>query len=86
MGRAEDRKMKRKVDKKVGKGTIDKIAKGLDKEFIDFQVNSKCKKFESYLIDSVIEAMKRNGLTNAQMKKISDDIELILRKKVHGVE
>lgn len=86
MGRAEDRKMKRKVDKKVGKGTIDKIAKGLDKEFIDFQVNSKCKRFESYLIDSVIEAMKRNGLTNAQMKKISDDIELILRKKVHGVE
>ena len=86
MGRAEDRKMKRKVDKKVGKGTIDKIAKGLDKEFIDFQVNSKCKRFESYLIDSVVEAMKRNGLTNAQMKKISDDIELILRKKVHGVE
>lgn len=86
MGRAENRKMKRKVDKKVGKGTIDKITKGLDKEFIDYQVNSKCKKFESYLIDSVIEAMKKNGLTNAQIKRISDDIELILRKKVHGVE
>jgi len=86
MGRAEDRKMKRKVDKKVGKGTIDKITKGLDKEFIDYQVNAKCKKFESYLIDSVVEAMKRNGITNAQIKRISTDIELILKKKVHGVE
>ena len=86
MGRAEDRKMKRKVDKKVGKGTIDKMTKGLDKEFIDYQVNDKCKKFESWIIDSVVEAMKKNGLTNAQVKRISDDIELILKRKVHGVE
>lgn len=86
MGRAENRKMKRKVDKRVGKGTIDKIAKGLDKEFIEYQVNSRCKKFEEYLIDSVVEAMKRNGINNTQVKRISDDIELILRKKVHGVE
>lgn len=86
MGRTENRKMKRKVDKKVGKGVIDKITKGLDKEFIDYQVNTRCQKFESYLIDSFVEAMKRNGLTNNQIKKISDDIELILRKKVHGVE
>lgn len=86
MGRTENRKMKRKVDKRVGKGVIDKITKGLDKEFIDYQVNTRCQKFESYLIDSFVEAMKRNGLTNNQIKKISDDIELILRKKVHGVE
>lgn len=86
MGRVEDRKMKRRIDKKVGKGTAEKMAANLNQEVINYQVNTRCRKFESYLIDSVTEAMKRNGITNAQVKKISDDIELILRKKVHGVE
>lgn len=86
MGRAEDRKMRRKIDKKVGKGTVDRMAQNLNQEVINWQVNERCKKFESYLIDSVVEAMKRNGLNNSLVKRISDDIELILRKKVHGVE
>ncbi|MBY6931051.1 hypothetical protein [Clostridium botulinum] len=86
MGRAEDRKMRRKIDKKVGKGTVDRMAQNLNQEVVNWQVNERCKKFESYLIDSVIEAMKRNGLNNSLVKRISDDIEIILRKKVHGVE
>ena len=86
MGRAEDRKMKRRVDRKIGKGTVETMAANLNQEVINYQVNSRCQKFESYLIDSVIEAMKRNGITNNQIKKINDDIEMILRKKVHGVE
>ncbi len=86
MGRAEDRKMRKRVDKKIGKGTVEKMAANLNQEVINWQVNTRCQKFESYLIDSVAEAMKKNGLTNTQIKRISDDIELILRKKVHGVE
>ncbi|MBZ9691606.1 hypothetical protein [Clostridium sp. M14] len=86
MGRAEDRKMRRKIDKKVGKGTVDRMVQNLNQEVVNWQVNERCKKFESYLIDSVIEAMKRNGLNNSLVKRISDDIEIILRKKVHGVE
>ncbi|NFI57783.1 hypothetical protein FDA48_15755 [Clostridium botulinum] len=82
MGRAEDRK----IDKKVGKGTVDRMVQNLNQEVVNWQVNERCKKFESYLIDSVIEAMKRNGLNNSLVKRISDDIEIILRKKVHGVE
>ncbi len=86
MGRAEDRKMRKKVDKKIGKGRMETIAKGLDQELINYEVNRKCEIFEGLLIDSIVEAMKRNGLTNSQVKRISDDIELVLRKKVHGVE
>ncbi|NFN19569.1 hypothetical protein FDB65_14950 [Clostridium botulinum] len=86
MGRAEDRKMRKRIDKKVGKGTVDRMAQNLNQEVVNWQVNDRCKKFESYLIDSVIEAMKRNGLNNSLVKRISDDIEIILRKKVHGVE
>ena len=86
MGRAEDRKMRRKIDKRVGKGTVEKLAQNLDQELINWQVNTRCEKFESYLIDSVIEAMKNNGLSNTQIKRISIDIELILKRKVNGVE
>ncbi len=86
MGRAENRKIKQRVDKRIGKGKVDNIAKGLDQELINYEVNRKCNIFQGMLIDSIVEAMKRNGLTNAQTKRISDDIELILRKKVHGVE
>lgn len=86
MGRAEDRKMRRKIDKRVGKGTVENMAQNLNQELINYEVNRKCQKFETYLIDSVIEAMKKNGLNNTQVKRISEDIELILRKKVHGVE
>jgi len=86
MGRAEDRKMKRRVDRKIGKGTVETMAANLNQEVINYQVNSRCQKFESYFIDSVIEAMKKNGINNTQIKRISEDIELILRKKVHGVE
>lgn len=86
MGRAEDRKMRRKIDKRVGKGTVDNMAKSLNQELINYEVNRKCQKFETYLIDSVIEAMKKNGLNNTQVKRISEDIELILKRKVNGVE
>ncbi|KFX54133.1 hypothetical protein HYH39_02200 [Clostridium botulinum] len=86
MGRGEDRKMRKRIDKKVGKGAVDRMAQNLNQEVINWQVNERCKKFENYLIDSVIEAMKRNGLNNSLVKRISDDIEIILRKKVHGVE
>lgn len=86
MGRAEDRKMKKRVNKKIGKGRIDTIANGISKELISCEVDRKCKIFQEMMIDSVVEAMKRNNLSNAQMKRISDDIELVLRKKVHGVE
>lgn len=86
MGRAENRKIKQRVDKRIGKGKVDNIAKGLDQELISYEVNRKCNIFQGMLIDSIVEAMKRNGLTNTQTKRISDDIELILRKKVHGVE
>lgn len=86
MGRAEDRKIKRRVDKKIGKSTVDRMAQNLDQEIINWQVNVRCQKFESYLIDSVIEAMKKNGISNSQIKRISEDIELILKRKVNGVE
>lgn len=86
MGRAEDRKMKKRVNKKIGKGSIDTIANGINKELISCEVDRKCKIFQEMMIDSVVEAMKRNNLSNSQMKRISDDIELVLRKKVHGVE
>ncbi|NFH90864.1 hypothetical protein FDA33_11755 [Clostridium botulinum] len=86
MGRAEKRRIQRKVNKKIGKQKVNNIVNGIDQELINSEIDRKCKVFQGMIVDSVVEAMKRNGLTNSQMKRISDDIELILRKKVHGVE
>ncbi len=86
MGRAENRRIQRKVNKKIGKQKVKNIVNGIDQELINSEIDRKCKVFQGMIVDSVVEAMKRNGLTNSQMKRISDDIELILRKKVHGVE
>ncbi|WP_252238323.1 hypothetical protein [Clostridium sp. VAP51] len=86
MGRAENRRIQRKVNKKIGKQRVNNIVNGIDQELINSEIDRKCKVFQGMIVDSVVEAMKRNGLTNSQMKRISDDIELILRKKVHGVE
>ncbi|KAI3350765.1 hypothetical protein [Clostridium botulinum] len=86
MGRAENRRIQRKVNKKIGKQRVNNIVDGIDQELINSEIDRKCKIFQSMIVDSVVEAMKRNGLSNSQMKRISDDIELILRKKVHGVE
>ncbi|MBN1048730.1 hypothetical protein JW813_09165 [Clostridium botulinum] len=86
MGRAENRRIQRKVNKKIGKQKVNNIVNGIDQELINSEIDRKCKVFQGMIVDSVVEAMKRNGLTNSQMKRISDDIELILRKKVHGVE
>ncbi|WP_061309237.1 hypothetical protein [Clostridium botulinum] len=86
MGRAENRRIQRKVNKKIGKQKVNNIVNGIDQELINSEIDRKCKVFQGMIVDSVVEAMKRNGLTNSQMKRISDAIELILRKKVHGVE
>lgn len=86
MGRAENRRIQRKVNKKIGKQKVNNIVNGIDQELINSEIDRKCKVFQGMIVNSVVEAMKRNGLTNSQMKRISDDIELILRKKVHGVE
>lgn len=86
MGRTEDRKMKRKVNQKLGKGTIDKIANDLNQEVVNREVEARCGKFRNLFIDSVVEAMQMNGLSNSKIKSINDDIELVFGKKVHGVE
>ncbi|NFG24870.1 hypothetical protein FDF11_14260 [Clostridium botulinum] len=86
MGRAENRRIQRKVNKKIGKQKVNNIVNGIDQELINSEIDRKCKVFQGMIVDSVVEVMKRNGLTNSQMRRISNDIELILRKKVHGVE
>lgn len=86
MGRAENRRIKRKVNKKIGKQKVNNIVNGIDQELINSEIDRKCKVFQGMIVDSVVEAMKRNGLNNSLVKRISDDIEIILRKKVHGVE
>jgi hypothetical protein len=82
MGRAENRR----IDKIIGKNTVDKVAELMSTEYTKDYINKRCESYKSNIVDALDEAMKNNGLSNAQRNRIKADMLLNLKRKVNGVE
>lgn len=86
MNREQRRAAKRRVDKRYGKQNMQNVINNIDEKLIHAEVERKCEIYRQDMLDSMIEAMKKCGLDNMKVKRILDEFEIALRKKVLGVE
>lgn len=83
MGRAEDRKKKKFMKKRLTSEQLDKLQSETNQEYINNEVNRQVKFFQGLLSDSLLEAFKMNGVNNTKASKIVDDVQIVMRKKVN---
>lgn len=86
MGRAEDRKKKKIMKRKLTNVQLDRLQSEANLEYINQEVEKKCDFFKELFSQCITEAFKKNGFTNVQANKLLDDVQIIMRKKVSRVE
>lgn len=82
MGRAEDRKKKKFMKKRLTNEQLGRLQSETNLEYINLEVEKKCDFFKNLFSDCIIEAFKKNGFSNIQANKLLDDVEIIMKKKV----
>lgn len=86
MNREQRRATQRRVNKRYGKENMQNIINNIDEKLIYAEVDRKCEIYRQDMINCMVESMKKNGISRNKIKLILDDFEIILRKKVLGVE
>lgn len=86
MNREQRRARERRVNRKYGKKYMEAVINGVNESLVINEVNRKCEIYQKDMIESMTVAMKKNGISSTKIKFILDDFEIILRKKVLGVE
>lgn len=86
MNREQRRATQRRVNKRYGKENMQNIINNIDEKLIYAEVDRKCEIYRQDMINCMVESMKKNGISRNKIKFILDDFEIILRKKVLGVE
>ncbi|MEG2412597.1 MAG: hypothetical protein RSA29_17025 [Clostridium sp.] len=86
MGRTERRKQQKVMNKKLSTDQFSKLQSEVNKEYIDKEVDRQCNFFKNIFSDCLLEAFKKNGVSNQKGKAILDDVESIMIRKVNKVE
>lgn len=86
MGRAEDRKRKKNVKKKLNDNQFNNLMTRVDSDFIKLEVDRQMDFLQTNFTDAIIESLKKNGLSNTKISIIVDDVQSIFLKKVNKVE
>lgn len=81
MGRAEDRKRKKYISKKLTQKQFENLKNDINNEFINKEVSERCKYFKELFSDSLMEAFLKNNLPKSKVMMILDDTELIMKRK-----
>lgn len=82
MGRAEDRKRKKYISKKLTQKQFENLKNDINNEFINKEVSERCKYFKELFSDCLAEAFVRNNLSRTKLMMILDDVELIMNQKL----
>jgi len=82
MGRAEDRKRKKYISKKLTQKQFEILKSDINREFIEKEVSERCKYFKELFSDSLVEAFLKNNLPKSKVMMILDDTDLIMKRKV----
>ena len=82
MGRAEHRKMQRKMKKIMSDEQLKSLQDEANRGFVEMEVNKQIKFYQDLWTECMLEAFKTNGLSQAKAKMVLDDIELIMLRKI----
>lgn len=82
MGRAEDRKRKKYISKKLTQKQFEILKSDINRELIEKEVSERCKYFKELFSDCLAEAFVKNNLPKTKLRLILDDVALIMKRKV----
>lgn len=81
MGRAENRKMKKYVSKKLSEEQYKTLMSDVNKEFVEKEVQERVIWFKNLFSECLVEAFEKNNVTKNKALMILDDVDTIMHRK-----
>lgn len=81
MGRAEKRKQKKVISKKLTVSQYNNLLNGVNKEYIEQEVKERVTWFKNIFSECLIEAFEKNNISKSKSFMILEDVELIMQRK-----
>ena len=82
MGRAENRKKKKFLNRKLTPEQFAKLNSEANKELIDYEVDKQIKFYQNLWTECMLEAFKINKISTDKARMVLEDIETIMLRKV----
>lgn len=82
MGRAEDRKKRKYINKKLTPEQFAHLESNVNKEYINSEVKTQIAYFKKLFSECLTEAFQKNGINLTKANMIIDDVGVIMERKV----
>lgn len=81
MGRAEKRKQKKVISKKLTVSQYNNLLNGVNKEYIEQEVKDRVTWFKNIFSECLIEAFEKNNISKSKSFMILEDVQVIMQRK-----
>lgn len=81
MGRAEKRKQKKVISKKLTVSQYNNLLNGVNKEYIEQEVKDRVTWFKNIFSECLIEAFEKNNISKSKSFMILEDVQIIMQRK-----
>lgn len=81
MGRAEIRKQRKYMSKKLTEGQYNSLLNDVNKEFINEEVKEQVTWFKNLFSECLVEAFEKNNIGKKKALMILDDVTTIMQRK-----
>lgn len=82
MGRAENRKKAKYIRRKISDEQFNKLQSDINRAYIQDEVEKQLQFIQAFWAECMGEAFKKNNLSQAKLKMVLDDMDLIMAKRV----
>ena len=81
MGRAEIRKQRKYVSKKLSEEQYRNLMSDVNKEYLDREVKNQVIWFKNLFSECLIESFEKNNISKSKALMILDDVDTIMQRK-----
>lgn len=81
MGRAEIRKQRKYVSKKLSEEQYKNLLSDVNKEYVESEVENRVIWFKNMFSECLIEAFEKNNITKSKALMILDEVDTIMHRK-----
>ena len=81
MGRAERRKQKKVIGKKLTDEQYNRLLGEVNEDFLNLELSKRIKEFQEVFIEALTKAFEKNGISKIKLNMIMDDVISIMDKE-----
>lgn len=82
MGRAEKRKQKKALSRRLTPEQFAKLNSDANREMVKYEVDKQIEFYQALWTECMLEAFKQNNISTEKVRIILEDIETIMLRKV----